>query len=142
MERPDDLILIIFGATGDLTSRKLIPAIYSLKEQNLLPDRFALIGVGRTEITSETFRNIMTEAILKYSEEEIMNREKIPEFTKCFEYQRFVYDSLASYEELAVMITGMSKKLVLGDNLIFYMATPPNLYDSHQPVLCRSDNAD
>ena len=139
MERPDNLILVIFGATGDLTSRKLIPAIYSLKEQNLLPDRFALIGLGRTEMTSETFRNTMAEAILKYSEEEILNREKIPEFTRCFEYKRFVYDSSASYEELAAMITGMSKKLVIGENLIFYMATPPNLYEVIATNLASAD---
>ena len=69
MERPDNLILVIFGATGDLTARKLIPALYSLKNQDLMPDRFSLIGVGRSELTTEQFREKMAEAIRTFTEE-------------------------------------------------------------------------
>lgn len=129
MKRPDNLILVIFGATGDLTSRKLIPAVYSLKEQNMLPDTFALIGAGRSDISSDEFRKSMSEAILKYSEEEIIDKGKIESFAKCFEYKRVDYDSFDSYTSLSGMIAGMKAELSLGNNLIFYIATPPSLYE-------------
>ena len=47
MEKPGNLILVIFGATGDLTARKLVPSLFSLMNQNLLPEQFVLLGVGR-----------------------------------------------------------------------------------------------
>ena len=60
MTMPENLILVIFGASGDLTRRKLIPALYSLEIQNLLPERFAVVGVSRTEMTDEKFRERLT----------------------------------------------------------------------------------
>ena len=56
MKKPDNHILVIFGASGDLTHRKLIPAVYDLFRQNLLPEKFAILGVSRTEISDEKFR--------------------------------------------------------------------------------------
>ncbi len=56
MENPKNLILVIFGASGDLTSRKLIPALFSLKHQNLLPAKYAVLGIGRTKISTAGFR--------------------------------------------------------------------------------------
>lgn len=129
MEKPDNLILVIFGATGDLTSRKLVPAIYSLKEQNLLPENFALIGLGRTDLTSESFRTLMSEAILKYSEGDIINPQDIPDFTKNIIYRKIVYESLPAYNELSSDIGVLNERLSTGGNLIFYMATPPSLYE-------------
>ena len=57
MKIPDNLILIIFGASGDLTFRKLIPALYSLKIQNMLPAGFKVIGISRSDISDEDFRD-------------------------------------------------------------------------------------
>ena len=56
MENPGNLILVIFGASGDLTSRKLIPALFSLKSQKLLPEKYAILGTGRTKIETDEFR--------------------------------------------------------------------------------------
>lgn len=56
MNKPDSHIFVIFGASGDLTKRKLVPAIYSLYFQNLLPDNFALVGVSRSDLNDSTFR--------------------------------------------------------------------------------------
>ena len=75
MERPDNLILVIFGATGDLTSRMLIPALYSLKILNMMPESFALIGSGRSELTSDEFRKKMEKAIQTFSEEKDLTPE-------------------------------------------------------------------
>lgn len=56
--------IVIFGASGDLTKRKLLPAIYALFERNLLPEKFAVIGVARTEMSNEDFQEEVREAML------------------------------------------------------------------------------
>ena len=57
--------IVIFGASGDLTKRKLIPALYSLDIQDLLPERFAIVGVSRTEMTDDKFRDSMNKGLLR-----------------------------------------------------------------------------
>ena len=64
MENPKNLIIVIFGASGDLTSRKLMPAIFSLKNQNLLPERLPLLVLAGQSILTEDFRKKMKEAII------------------------------------------------------------------------------
>ena len=56
LTRPESLILVIFGGSGDLTKRKLIPSLYQLFKQGKLPDRFAVLGLGRTDYTDESYR--------------------------------------------------------------------------------------
>src|SRR5207237_8050300 len=67
---PDPCILVIFVASGDLTQRKLFPALYSLAFRRLLPERFAVVGVARTEETDDEFRERMKEAVQKHSRDE------------------------------------------------------------------------
>jgi glucose-6-phosphate 1-dehydrogenase len=130
MEKPDNLILVIFGATGDLTSRKLIPALCSLSKQNLMPEKFSLLGVGRSEISSNEFRKKMSDSITIFSEEKEPDLSHIQTFTENFEYQRIDYTSQSDYDELGRLIQILRKKLGIGGNLIFYMATPPSLYET------------
>ncbi|MBD0326109.1 MAG: glucose-6-phosphate dehydrogenase, partial [Pyrinomonadaceae bacterium] len=59
--------VVIFGASGDLTKRKLLPALYRLVQQRLLPAEFAIVGLARTEMTSEEFRTRMREAVAEFS---------------------------------------------------------------------------
>jgi glucose-6-phosphate 1-dehydrogenase len=61
MKKPEPHILVIFGASGDLTKRKLIPALFELYEQHLLPEKFAVLGVSRTELSDPEFREKMSE---------------------------------------------------------------------------------
>jgi glucose-6-phosphate 1-dehydrogenase len=60
-------VLTIFGASGDLTKRKLIPALYNLARENRLPERFAVVGYARSEMTHEVFREKMREAVGEFS---------------------------------------------------------------------------
>src|SRR5919202_6772338 len=64
---PEPCVLVIFGASGDLTMRKLLPAIYSLAYRRLLPDRFAILGVARTEETTDEFRERMQQAVQRFA---------------------------------------------------------------------------
>lgn len=127
MERPANLIIVIFGATGDLTSRKLIPAIYSLNNLNMMPERFALIGAGRSELTTGEFRNRMEQALTQ-SEEKNLTHELISKFTRNFHFCSIDYSAPQDYEKLKSLITGICEKCNIDSNIIFYMATPPSLY--------------
>jgi glucose-6-phosphate 1-dehydrogenase len=78
MNNNDNHIYVIFGASGDLTKRKLVPALYSLFAQDLLPERFVLLGVSITPLTNEEFRSGMKRAIKEFKE--IDDTSKIDEF--------------------------------------------------------------
>jgi glucose-6-phosphate 1-dehydrogenase len=80
MEKPADCILVIFGASGDLTNRKLIPAIFELQNQNLLPNRFVVLGAGRTEMTDESFRNKMETGVKNFQRIRILTMKTLIDF--------------------------------------------------------------
>ena len=68
MHKPQNLILVIFGASGDLTKRKLIPSLFQLFLDNLLPENFGILGVSRTKYSDESFRTMIIENISQNSE--------------------------------------------------------------------------
>jgi glucose-6-phosphate 1-dehydrogenase len=129
MESPKNLIVVIFGASGDLAARKLIPAILSLKRQNLLPEKYAVLGVGRTIITTEDFRKKMTEAIISFSEEKVSDRNQISSFAADLYYFSMDNSSIDGYVELKTVLKDIDNKYGIGGNYIFYMATPPSMYE-------------
>jgi glucose-6-phosphate 1-dehydrogenase len=128
MENPENLILVIFGASGDLTSRKLVPALFSLKVQKLLPEKFAVIGCGRTELTDNDFRNKMKESILSFSEEKNPDRGIIDEFIKSLSYISLDSSKASDYGMLKAKLDEKAKEPGVQANFIFYMATPPSMY--------------
>jgi glucose-6-phosphate 1-dehydrogenase len=130
MEKPDNLIIIIFGATGDLTSRKLVPALYSLYNQNLMPDRLIILGAGRTEISSDDFRVKMDNAIRTFTEDETPDFANISGFVNSIYYHPVEYLQEASYQNLKLEVENLQTRFVTGGNIIFYMATPPSLYET------------
>jgi glucose-6-phosphate 1-dehydrogenase len=129
MENPRNLIIVIFGASGDLTSRKLIPAIFSLKNQKILPEKYAIVGVGRTKISSEEFRIKMTQAIISGSEEKVSDTDLISGFVKDLYYHSMDDSSESSYPELKSYLLEIDNRYAIGGNYIFHMATPPSMYE-------------
>ncbi len=130
MEKPDNLIIIIFGATGDLTSRKLVPALYSLYIQKLMPDSFIILGAGRTVMSSGDFRLKMESAIKAFSEDENPDFNDIPGFVNSIYYQPVDYLQESSYRNLKLEVEELKARFNTGGNIIIYMATPPNLYET------------
>lgn len=128
MENPRNLILVIFGASGDLTSRKLMPALFSLRSQNLLPEKYAVIGAGRTNFTTEEFRIKMTESIVGYSEEQV-DEKLVTSFTGDIYYQSMDNSSPDDFIRLKSLLAETGKKYGIDGNYIFYMATPPVMYE-------------
>jgi glucose-6-phosphate 1-dehydrogenase len=138
MENSKNLIFIIFGASGDLTSRKLIPAIFSLKMQKLLPENYAIVGVGRTRFSSEDFREKMSQAISSFSEEKVTDLNLISEFVKDLYYHSMDNSNESDYPGLRTFLEETDKKYSIGGNYLFYMATPPSMYEVISVNLAKS----
>lgn len=126
--RPGDpCIMVIFGASGDLTKRKLIPALYNLAKENLLPSNFALVGFARNEFSTEEFRKILNEDIKLYATSDVD-----PELWKWFE-ERIYYMSgdfadPGAYQKLKAFLAELDTKHGTGGNYFNYLATSPNFF--------------
>lgn len=120
------LIFVIFGASGDLSRRKLIPALYSLFVQKMLPSNFILAGVSRTPYDDERFREAMKKALLEaYPAAEA---KVLDSFLRKLHYLPFQYDDSASYQTLKIHIEKWREKKKMKADMIFYLSTPPELF--------------
>lgn len=126
MNKPSDHIFVIFGASGDLTKRKLIPALYSLFVQDLLPDNFALLGVSRSRMDDTNFRLKMSAAINEFKE--IEDLSKIDSFIKKLFYISIATEDKDDYRLLKDKLDVLRSENHISGNTIFYLSTPPNLY--------------
>ncbi len=124
-------VIVIFGASGDLTARKLVPAIYNLGLDNLLPSDFYLIGFGRKAIQDEAFREMTQTDVQKYS-----RRPLHPEFWEHLSekvlYHTGDYDQVEAYKALGERIDVIEKNLGRDIQLLFYISTPPTVF---KPIL-------
>ncbi|HPE78093.1 MAG TPA: glucose-6-phosphate dehydrogenase [Draconibacterium sp.] len=120
MKETTNQILVIFGASGDLTKRKLIPALYDLFIQKLLPEKFAVLGASRTELTDNEFRKRVSEFLPSGDINE--------QFTKMLFYQPISNDKPEDLIPLKNRLLQISKSLEIPENYIFYLSTPPSLY--------------
>lgn len=126
MNKPENQILVIFGASGDLTKRKLIPALYSLEVQNLLPEKFAIIGVSRSELNDGLFRDTLEEGLLQFSEEK--DKTRIKAFLQKIYYQSIDAQDATSFIDLTGKLSELQDSLNIPGNTIYYLSTPPSLY--------------
>src|ERR671919_1768457 len=90
--RPHACVLTIFGASGDLTKRKLIPALYNLALDGRLPERFAVVGYARSEMSHEEFRKKMREAVSQFSRTGLRDETVWQQFASTLYYVRGTYD--------------------------------------------------
>jgi len=128
MKKPDNHILVIFGASGDLTYRKLIPAVYDLFRQNLLPEKFAILGVSRTEISDEKFRDKMKDGIKIFANFKEDDDKIVGNFLQHLSYFAIDTESKEHFRKLKYHLENMKGNLETGDNAIYYLSTPPTLY--------------
>jgi glucose-6-phosphate 1-dehydrogenase len=125
MKQIEPHILVIFGASGDLTKRKLIPALYELHTQQMLPEKFGVLGVSRTKLTDEDFRSKMKE----FLPEETQYQPDIEAFMEHLYYQPISTANPSDYPALKSRLISLGKNLLIPENYIFYLSTPPNLYE-------------
>jgi glucose-6-phosphate 1-dehydrogenase len=120
-------VIVIFGASGDLTARKLIPAIYNLAFDGLLPTDFHLIGFGRKPIPNAKFRKIAEGAIEEFSRRKL-NKEVWARLSARTTYMDGGYDDKKAFVELANTIKDLEKKTGQELQTLFYISTPPNVF--------------
>jgi glucose-6-phosphate 1-dehydrogenase len=128
----DPCTLIIFGASGDLTHRLLLPALYNLAVSGLLPEAFALIGVARSESTSEAFRDDLAKSLPKFATRDIDERV-VKKLLDCVAYVQGEPDDAATYKKIAHELSGIESKRATEGNRLFYLATPPAAFT---PIGC------
>jgi len=138
MENPKNLIIVIFGASGDLTSRKLMPAIFSLKMQKLMPEKYAILGVGRTKLSTDDFRIKMSKAIVSYSEDKVTDQNLVSGFTMDMYYHSMDNAAENEYSSLITVLNELDTKYGIGGNIIYYLATPPKMYEVISVNLAKS----
>ena len=120
-------VIVIFGASGDLTARKLIPAIYNLAHDGLLPADFYLIGFGRKPIPDTEFQQIAVDAIKEFSRREL-NSEVWARLARRTFYLSGGYDEAAAYDRLTQRIAGLEKEVGQPLQSLFYISTPPSVF--------------
>ncbi|GMU55947.1 MAG: glucose-6-phosphate 1-dehydrogenase [Candidatus Xenobia bacterium] len=117
----DPCVMVIFGASGDLTSRKLVPALYELAEANLLPANFAVVGVSRTKLSDDDFRTRVTP-------DGVASHTNWHNLVKNFSYLAGEYDQPATYQVLKARLDELDETLGTSGNRLFYLAVPPEAF--------------
>ncbi|HYA97563.1 MAG TPA: glucose-6-phosphate dehydrogenase, partial [Methylomirabilota bacterium] len=120
--------IVIFGASGDLARRKVIPALYDLSAHDALASRYALLGFARTPMTDESFRATAAEAAKGISEVGPIDPQKWSAFAGNLYYSQGEYGDQESYARLAKRLAELDEEKGLGANRLFYLSTPPEVY--------------
>jgi glucose-6-phosphate 1-dehydrogenase len=123
---PDPCVVVIFGASGDLTKRKLLPALYHLEQANLLPKDFAVVGVARRPL-EDSFAADMKEGIIAGGGVEESDPKLAP-FVEKIQYHAMNFDDASGYDALNKRLAKIDKKFGTCGNRLFYLATAPEYF--------------
>jgi glucose-6-phosphate 1-dehydrogenase len=125
--KPDPCSFVIFGVTGDLAHRLVIPALYNLAATGLLPDRFCVVGVARKAMSSDEVRDSLMEGLKKFAtrpvDEAIAKR-----LLECISSIEADPNDPASFDAMRQRLEKLEKDRSTGGNRLFYLATPPNAF--------------
>lgn len=124
---PEPLILVIFGASGDLTQRKLVPALYQLKKEGRLPPEMTIVGVARREWSHDFFREHLREGIEEFGDG-IEQDELWQDFAEGIFYCPGNMDQAESYEKLKAFLAELDGKRGTRENRVFYLAVSPKFF--------------
>jgi len=119
----DPCAIVLFGASGDLAKRKLLPALFDLAIHSCLAPRFRVIGFARTEMSDDKFRSATGEALAKKGDD-----SQRADFLKHLEYFTGNYDDPESFRRLGQHLDEIDQKAHLGGNRLYYLSTPPDVY--------------
>jgi glucose-6-phosphate 1-dehydrogenase len=120
--------LVIFGATGDLTRRKLIPALYNITKGGLLGDQFAIVGVSRREVEVNAFREELRAGVNEFSRLKPVDPKVWSEFASRIEYVPGEFEDPATYQRLTKRLEQLDREHGLEGNRLFYLATPADVF--------------
>jgi len=123
---PEPSTIVIFGGSGDLAQRKLLPALYNLALQRLLPAAFAVVGAARQPMTDDRFRAELRDAVARHSRTKPLNEEVWKSFAEHIHFVATPND--AAYDDLRRRLDDVDRELGTHANRLFYLATPPPAY--------------
>jgi glucose-6-phosphate 1-dehydrogenase len=123
----DPCVMVIFGAGGDLTKRKLIPALYNLAKGKLLPQQFAIVGISREQVSTDDFRKAATEDIKQFSTSGF-DATSWQWFAQRLYYHAGDFKDPELYVKLGALLTQVDKEQATRGNRLFYLATSPNFF--------------
>jgi glucose-6-phosphate 1-dehydrogenase len=124
----DPALMVIFGATGDLSQRKLLPSLYNLARNRLLPAGFMLIGAALDDIGEEQFRNRAAESIKKHSRTQPVDEEGLEAFLEDLTYMPIDFAKAENFQRLRERLEELDRSRHASGNVVFYCATPPPTY--------------
>jgi glucose-6-phosphate 1-dehydrogenase len=125
---PEPATMVIFGASGDLTKRKLLPALYSLTRDRLLPARFAVLGYARRPLGDDAFRDEMRAGCDEFARRRPVDPEVWGTFARNLFYQAGSYDDPNAFTALKQRLDELERTLGLPGNRVFYLSTPPSSF--------------
>ncbi len=121
-------VMLIFGASGDLTKRLLVPALYNLACDNLLSENFALLGSAMDDLTTESFRERMSADIKKFHTRKEFDQAVWDKLVSRFHYMKAGFADLAAFEQLKQKVAKLDAEHKVGGNVLFYFATAPRFF--------------
>ncbi len=125
---PEPCIMVIFGASGDLTKRKLIPALYNLSRERLIPAGFSVIGFARRDIGTDLFRENLLESVNQFSRSRPVQPAVWDTFAQGIHYLQSDFNDPSGYRELANLLDHLDRERGTEGRRVFYLATPPSAY--------------
>lgn len=117
--------MVIFGASGDLAKRKLMPALWALNEAQQLPPGFSIIGVARSELSHEEFREQLRDSI---SHDHTVDQAMLNTFLQGLFYCSGAFDQPGVYEKLKRVLQQVDRERGTAGNRMYYLATPPSFF--------------
>jgi len=121
-------VLVILGASGDLTKRLLLPAFYNLACDGLLSEQFAIVGIAMDEFTTESFREKMSNEIKSFSTRKEFDAQTWDWLSSRLYYTPGRFDDAAAFTRLAELVSKLDNEYQARGNVLFYMATPPSVF--------------
>lgn len=125
---PDPCVMVIFGASGDLTRRKLMPALYNLWRERLLPAGFSIVGFSRTDMNDAQFRDAMKQAVEQFGEQGPVDREAWESFAEGLFYLSAHPGHPEDYASLSSLLEDIDRQRGTNGNRVYYMAVPPSSF--------------
>jgi glucose-6-phosphate 1-dehydrogenase len=125
---PDPCAIVLFGATGDLAHRKVIPALYQLWRTNLLPHEFVVLAIGRRDYDDDSLRSDFRASLEKYSRVLPLDEAAWRSFSSRIRYERMDFDNPAAFDHLVRTLEGIDKEQNGPGNHLYYLATQPSAF--------------
>jgi len=123
----DPTILIVFGATGDLVNKKIIPSIYNLYKEKKLPEKFKVLAFARRDFKDGKYNEIISESLKNYGS--LNGDEDLTEFFTLFKYHQGNFDDLEAVKGLGEELKVIDNEFTVSANKLFYLAVPPDYYE-------------